>query len=74
MARKNVHTVRHEGGWANRRDGNDRVSSTHKTQQAAIDQGRKVAQHDGVEHLIHGRNGKIRERNSYGNDPHPPKG
>lgn len=24
--------------------------------------------------LIHGENGRIRERNSYGNDPHPPKG
>ncbi|WP_239877180.1 hypothetical protein [Laribacter hongkongensis] len=23
--------------------------------------------------LIYGENGRIRERNSYGNDPHPPK-
>jgi hypothetical protein len=27
----------------------------------------------GSELLIHGQNGQIRERNSYGNDPHPPK-
>ena len=26
------------------------------------------------EMIIHGRNGLIRARNSYGNDPHPPKG
>ncbi|MCI5039252.1 MAG: DUF2188 domain-containing protein [Donghicola eburneus] len=24
--------------------------------------------------LIHGENGRIRERNTYGNDPFPPKG
>jgi hypothetical protein len=24
--------------------------------------------------LIHGEDGRIRERNSYGNDPYPPKG
>jgi hypothetical protein len=23
---------------------------------------------------IHGQDGRIRERNSYGNDPYPPKG
>ncbi|MCG9107118.1 DUF2188 domain-containing protein [Laribacter hongkongensis] len=23
--------------------------------------------------MIHGENGRIRERNSYGSDPHPPK-
>ncbi|MCA1979310.1 MAG: DUF2188 domain-containing protein [Thiobacillus sp.] len=34
--------------------------------------------HSAINHpsevLIHGENGRIRERNSYGNDPHPPKG
>ncbi|MBY0544383.1 MAG: DUF2188 domain-containing protein, partial [Gammaproteobacteria bacterium] len=27
-----------------------------------------------VEHFIHGKDGKIQERNSYGNDPFPPRG
>lgn len=72
--KQHVPTVRHDDGRANRRDGNDRVSSTHAPPQVAIDQGRKIAQRDGVERLIHGRDGRIRERNSYGHDSHPPKG
>ena len=74
MTKQNVHTVRHGDGWANRRDGSDRVSSTHKTQEQAIERGREIALSEGIEHLIHGRDGKIRKRNSYGNDPYPPKG
>jgi hypothetical protein len=33
-----------------------------------------MARNSRVEHLIHGTDGQIRERNSYGNDPNPPKG
>jgi uncharacterized protein YdaT len=71
---KNVHTVRHDNGWANVRPGSDRASSVHDTQAEAIERGREIAENAGVEHLIHGRNGQIRERNSYGNDNYPPKG
>ena len=35
---------------------------------------RDIAINQRSEVLIHGENGRIRERNSYGNDPHPPKG
>jgi len=74
MAKRPVHTVKHEGGWANRREGSNRVSSTHRTQAAAAREGRAAARRDRTEHFIHGRDGRIRERNSYGNDPFPPKG
>jgi uncharacterized protein YdaT len=74
MAETNVHTVPHEGGWANKREGSDRASSVHATQAEAIERGRELARSSGVEHLIHGEDGQIRERNSYGNDPHPPRG
>ena len=70
----NIHTVQRDGEWVNVREGADRVSSAHETQQQAIDRAREIATNSGVEHLIHGRDGRIRERNSYGNDPHPPKG
>nr|MDC2856665.1 DUF2188 domain-containing protein [Ningiella sp. W23] len=33
-----------------------------------------VAQNQKSELYVHGKDGKIREKNSYGNDPHPPKG
>jgi hypothetical protein len=69
MAKANVHTIPHEGGWANRRDGARRVSRVFKTKAEAEQAGRKTAMRERVEHLIQNRDGDIRERNSYGNDP-----
>ena len=69
-----VHTEPHEGGWANRREGADRVSKIFDTKQDAQEAGRTTARREGVEHIIHKKDGTIGERNSYGNDPNPPKG
>jgi hypothetical protein len=44
------------------------------TQQEAINKGRDIAINQQSELLIHNREGKIRDKNSYGNDPYPPKG
>ncbi|MFI4915666.1 MAG: DUF2188 domain-containing protein [Phycisphaerales bacterium JB060] len=71
---KNQHVVRHEDGWAVRGEGNSRVTSTHNTQAEAAAEGRRIAQNQQSEFFLHGRNGQVRERDSYGNDPHPPKG
>ncbi len=71
---KNVHVVKHDDGWATRREGSDRISRSFDTQAQAIDAGATTAKNDNVELLIHGRDNKIRARNSYGNDPHPPRG
>ena len=70
----NVHVVRHEGGWAHRIEGNGRVSRIYPTQSKAIAGGRDAAIGLKSELYIHGRNGQIREANSYGNDPFPPRG
>lgn len=72
--KKNIHTVPTQDGWANRREGGKRASSTHDTKAEAQAVGRAAAKKDGVEHLIHKKDGTIGDRNSYGNDPHPPKG
>ena len=74
MAKKNQHVVPKDGGWAVHGEGNSRASSTHETQKGAIEAAREQAQKQGSEMIIHGRDGKIRERNTYGKDPHPPKG
>lgn len=74
MSGKNQHVVPHKEGWAVRGEGNSRATSVHDTQQAAIEAAREIAQNQQSELLIHGRNGRIRERDSYGNDPYPPKG
>ena len=74
MSGKNQHVVPHEDGWAVRGAGNDRATSVHGTQAQAIDRARSIAQNQGSELLIHGRDGRIRERDSHGSDPIPPKG
>jgi hypothetical protein len=74
MTKKNQHVVPHAGGWAVRGAGNERATSVHGTQREAISEAREVAIRQGSEMLIHGENGRIRERNTYGKDPYPPKG
>ena len=74
MAKANVHTIPHESGWANRREGAKRVSRVFKTKAQAEAAGRKTAMREKVEHLIQNRDGQVSERNSYGNDPARIKG
>jgi len=74
MANKNYHVTKRPEGWAVKREGADRASSLHRTQSEAIDAGRSLAQGTRGELRIHGRDNRIREGHSYGNDPHPPKG
>jgi len=75
MAKYNIHTVRNpDGGWSKKVEGNPHPISRHRTQAKAIEAGRQAAKQMHVEHLIHGRHGQIRERNSYGGDPYPPRG
>lgn len=72
--RKNQHVVKHPDGWAVRGEDNVKVTKIADTQYEAIDIAREIAINQNSELLIHGRNGRIRERNSYGGDPFPPKG
>ena len=71
---KNQHVIPHPEGWAVKGAGNERATSVHPTQQEAIITGRQIAVNQGSELLVHGRNGQLRSRNSYGDDPYPPKG
>lgn len=71
---KNQHVVHRENGWAVRGERNERDTSHHPTQAEAEKAAREIAINQKSEVLIHGENGRIRERNSYGDDPHPPKG
>lgn len=71
---KAVHVVPHKKGWAAKREGASRASVATSTQRDAIDAGRRTAQREGVELVIHGRDGRIRDKDSHGHDPCPPKG
>ncbi len=74
MSRQGQHVVPKGNGWVVRKAGSTRATSTHATQREAIDAARKIAMNQKTEMYIHGTDGRIRERNSYGNDPHPPRG
>ena len=73
MAGKNQHVVRREDGWAVRGAGNSRDTTRHRTQGDAIDAARDIARNQRSEVVIHDRQNRIRDRDSYGNDPNPPR-
>ena len=70
---KNQHVVPHSGKWAVKGHGSQRASKVVSTQHEAIEVARRIARNQGVDVVIHGRDGKIRDKDSYGNDPFPPR-
>jgi uncharacterized protein YdaT len=74
MSQKGQHVVPNGAKWSVRRAGAERASGVFSTQKEAIDKARELAKHQGTELYIHGRDGRIRERSSFGKDPFPPKG
>jgi hypothetical protein len=72
LAGKNQHVVRRSDGWAVRGENNGRDASLHDTHAQAIDGARDIAINQRSEVVIHDRDGRIRDRDSYGNDPAPP--
>ncbi len=75
MSLPNIHVVPTEKhGWAVEVEGTDGATSHYPSQEEAIAAGTEKAKKDRVELFIHGRDGQIRERNSFGNDPARSKG
>jgi hypothetical protein len=73
MSGKNQHVVRRDDGWAVLGENNSRDTGVYKTQGKAIKEAGKIAENQRSEVVIHGRDGKIRDKDSYGNDPCPPR-
>lgn len=71
--KKDIHVVPHPDGWATKKEGAQRARKVTRTQKAAIDTARDQARRERTEVVIHRKNGQIRDSDSYGNDPHPPK-
>ena len=74
MGGKNQHVVPHGKEWAIKGAGNSRCTFITGTQSEAIEIAREIALNQGSELFIHNRHGQIRERNTYGDDPNPPRG
>ncbi|NLW31132.1 MAG: DUF2188 domain-containing protein [Fibrobacter sp.] len=70
---RNQHVVPHGKEWGVKGAGAERFTSLHSTQAEAIEAGREIARNQQKELFIHNRHGQIRDRDSYGNDPCPPR-
>lgn len=72
---RNQHVTPHpNGGWQVKGAGTSRATVRTRTQVAAVDIAREIARNQKTECVIHGRNGQIREKDSYGNDSFHPHG
>jgi len=71
---KNQHVVPNGDRWAVKGAGNERATKIVDTQKEATKVAREIAINQQSELIIHGKNGAIREKNSYGNDPRNIKG
>lgn len=72
---KNQHVVPHaNGGWQVKGEGNMRATACTSTQKEAINIAREISRNQGSELIIHRTDGRIREKDSHGRDPYPPRG
>jgi len=74
MGKPGQHVVPNDGGWSVRRSGSVKATVTFDTQEQAIEAATRIAKNQGTRVYIHGQDGRIRERNSFANDPFPAKG
>jgi hypothetical protein len=73
MAKDNVHVIPRGDGWAVRRDSAKRDSFHLRTQAEAEMRARRIAARERVEVIIHRADGAIRDSDSHGRDPNPPR-
>jgi hypothetical protein len=68
------HVVPHGDDWAVERARSERASAILPTKKEAVDVGREISRNQGTELIIHDKMGRIKQSDSHGNDPNPPKG
>lgn len=74
MSKNSQHVVKNSnGGWSVKKSGAKKATKNFSTQGEAISLAREIAKNQKTELYIHRENGRIRDKNSYGNDPCPPK-
>lgn len=70
----NQHVLPRSDGWGVKKAGADRDTKVFGKQSQAIRFATRIAKNNESEVFVHSKDGRIRERNTYGKDPHPPKG
>lgn len=70
----NQHVTPKGNKWQVKKSRSSRATKVFSTQKEAVAYAKEIAKNQQAELFVHARNGRIRERNSYGRDPFPPKG
>lgn len=70
---KEYHILPDGNRWAVKRSGGKRAGSVHGTQREAIEAAIPRARRISGEVVIHRPDGRIRDKDSYGHDPFPPR-
>ncbi len=70
MKNRDLHIVPARG-WGVKKEGNKRNIFITLTKSQAIEIGRKIAKKEKSELIIHNKDGKIKDKDSFGNDPFP---
>jgi hypothetical protein len=71
---KNQHVVMHDDRWAVKEEGASAPVAVFRTQGQAWERAKAIARRERSEAVLHGKDGRIRERNTYGADPRSSKG
>ena len=70
---KNQYVVPTEDGWGVRGEGNSKITVKTDTKAEALKLGTQIAKNQQSELTILKKNGRIQNKNSFGNDPFPPR-
>jgi len=73
MKKNNQHVIPLGTGWAVKKEGSKKFTIITDKKADALKVGRQIARNQNSELFIHGSDGKIQDKDSYGKDPHPPK-
>lgn len=75
MSKRNIHTTynKDRGIWETKLEGQKKPLASSKTKTTAQQKSIREAKKREVEHVIHNIDGKISDKDSYGNDPNPPR-
>lgn len=70
---KNQYVVPTEDGWGVRGQGNSKITVKTDTKAEALKLGTQIAKNQQSELTILKKDGRIQNKNSFGNDPFPPR-
>ena len=68
----NQHVTPHNGKWQVKRENAGRATKVFPRKTDAVSYAHDIAKNQHGELIIHDRHGKITDKDSFGNDPHPP--